>query len=150
MKRTDITDVFPEATAEQIDKLIGIHGADINRAKEGLEELKTQLSTAQQEIQTLKTAPPDDGRVSALQQELDALKAANALRDMRAKVAGEKKIPANLLTGDTEEACMAQADAILEYARPKTYPQLRDGGEATNINIKTTREKFAEWAKESL
>lgn len=152
MKRTDITDVFPDATAEQIDKLIGIHGADINSAKAGVDDLRTQLATAQQEITKLKATPPAgaaDDRVTALQQELDALKAANSIRDIRDKVAQEHKIPVSLLTGETEEACAAQAQAILDFSRG-SYPQLKDGGEPTNPTTESTRDIFAAWAKESL
>ena len=44
MKRTDITDIFPEATKEQIDKLMALNGADINGAKSELETLRQQLT----------------------------------------------------------------------------------------------------------
>ena len=41
-------------------------------------------------------------------------------------------VPAELLSGDTEESCTAQAQAILKFAQPG-YPSVRDGGEvATN------------------
>ena len=53
MKRTDITEIFPEATKEQIDKLMGINGADINAAKSELESL-------QQQIEGLKNSPSID------------------------------------------------------------------------------------------
>lgn len=156
MKRTDITDIFPEATAEQIDKLIGIHGADINGAKAQTQTLQQQLQAAQTELSQLKAAGGQEAlnqataQAAALQAELDQLKAANSLRDMRDKVASEHKVPASLLTGDTEEACAAQAKAILDFTRSSAYPQLKDGGEVTNIAQPTTREKFADWAKENL
>ena len=38
-------------------------------------------------------------------------------------------VPAGLLSGASEEDCTAQAQAILEFARPG-YPSVRDGGEA--------------------
>ena len=44
MKRTDITEIFPEATKEQIDKLMGINGADINSAKAEVEALRQQVT----------------------------------------------------------------------------------------------------------
>ena len=44
MKRTDITDLFPDASKEAIDKLMGINGADINAAKAELEALRTELT----------------------------------------------------------------------------------------------------------
>jgi len=68
-------------------------------------------------------------KAAELQKQLDELKNQNKVRELREKVAGEMKVPANLLTADTEDALKAQAQAILEYARPGTYPQVRDGGE---------------------
>ena len=66
------------------------------------------------------------------------------------KVAGEKKIPANLLTGETEEACAEQADAILAFAQPGGYPRLRDAGEPSRTSTAQTRDRFADWAKDNL
>ena len=89
-------------------------------------------------------------RAAALKSELDELKKQNAMRETREKVAKEKGVPANLLTGEDEEACKAQADAILAFAKPAGYPQLRDAGESNVSNKAATRDKFAEWAKENL
>jgi len=82
---------------------------------------------------------------TALQKELDDLKSAQALRDIRDKVSAETGVPVNLLTGNTEEECTAQAQNIIAFAKPKAYPNVKDAGEA-NFNPKiTTRDKFAEW-----
>lgn len=86
-------------------------------------------------------------RANALATELDAIKSANAIRDIRSRVAEETGVPANLLTATTEEDCKTQAEAILEYAKPSGYPTVRDGGEVTrNLGKPTTRQQFAEWA----
>ena len=137
MKRTDITALFPDATPDQIDKLMDLNGADINKAKGDLDGLKEQLASAQGELATLKAGAPQadklkeaTDRAAALQAELDGMKKANDLRAMREKVAGETKVPAALLSGETEEACTAQAKAILEFAKPNGYPAVKDGGEA--------------------
>ena len=84
-------------------------------------------------------------KVTALQKELDGMKHEASVRTIRAKVAEEKGVPANLLTGDTEEACKEQADAILAFANPSGYPNVRDGGEVKATGKKTTGEQFAEW-----
>ena len=155
MKRDDITALFPDATKEQIDKLMGINGNDINKAKGDAETLKTQLAEAQTALEALKATSGDDELVQAkqlasdLKKELDGMKAAETLRVMREKVAAEKKVPVSLLTGKTEEDCASQADSILAFAKP-TYPRVADGGEVS-INTKSaTRDQFAEWAKENL
>ena len=156
MKRTDITELFPEATAEQVNKLMDLNGQDINKAKGELETVKEQLTAAQAEIDKIKAgANPDaleeaTARANALQTELDSMKRAEELRTMRAKVSGEHNVPADLLTGETEEACAEQAKAILAFARPSGYPAIRDGGETHTPPSKQTRDKFADWAKENL
>ncbi len=159
MKREQISEIFPNATKEQIDKLMGINGTDINSAKGDLDGLKGQLATAQAELAKLKEAsdsPKDALReasaaIKALQSELDSMKKTEALRTMREKVSAAKKIPASLLTGETEDACSAQADAILAFAKTAPgYPHLPDGGEPGGAPKPATRDKFADWAKENL
>ena len=160
MKREQITEIFPQATKEQLDKLMGINGADINNAKGDLDALKTQLTAAQGELQKLREAAgkqPDELQqaseaIKSLQTELAAMKQAETLRVMREKVSAEKKIPMNLLTAETEDACKAQADAILNFAKTGAagYPTLRDGGEANPSKQLSTRDRFADWAKDNL
>jgi len=84
-------------------------------------------------------------RATALQTELDSLKKANTVREMREKVAKETGVPANLLTGDDADACKAQAKQILEFSRPSGYPNVKDGGEVRTTGKRSTREEFAEW-----
>lgn len=61
-------------------------------------------------------------RADALQKQLDEINKANSLKEVREKVAKETKVPVHLLTGEDEESCKAQAKAILEYAKPNSYP----------------------------
>ena len=83
-----------------------------------------------------KYADYDDLKAKASQYDttkaqLDALNSANARRDMLARVAAATGCPAELLTGDTEEACTAQAQAITAFAKsqqPAGYPKVKDGG----------------------
>lgn len=89
-------------------------------------------------------------RGNALQTELDALKSANSIREIRQKVAETTGIPISLLTANTEEECQEQAKRILEFSSPKGYPNVRDGGEVTkNIGKQTTRQQFADWLGEA-
>lgn len=83
-----------------------------------------------------KYADYDDLKAKASQYDttkaqLDALNSANTRRDMLARVAAATGCPAELLTGDTEEACTAQAQAITAFAKsqqPAGYPKVKDGG----------------------
>lgn len=155
MKRTDITDIWPEATKEQIDRLMDINGADIVRAKGEVDALKLQLTTAENEIQALKMTPPPSQdkelqeKLKSVTAELDGLKQANALRDLRAAVSKETGVPAELLTGETAEACKSQAEAIKAYAKPSGYPRVPDGGEVHEPGPSATRDKFAAWLDEN-
>lgn len=156
MKRTDITDIWPDATKEQIDRIMDLNGADITRARGDLENLRVQLSNAQNEIEQLKlqpVAPADQDlkeKNQALAKELEALKASNALRDLRAKVSKETGVPADLLTAETEDALKTQAEAIKAYAQPRGYPRVPDGGEARTGGATATRDQFADWLEQSL
>lgn len=155
MKRSDITELFPEATKEQIDAIMNLNGTDINSAKKNLTELQEQFEAAQAKVAELEQAA---GQLSeaktlaeSLQTELTSLKAANAIRDMRQSVSNDTGVPAELITADTEEAARSQADAILKWrgAQPK-YPATNDGGEVSPTSSGTTREQFAEWASANL
>ena len=91
--------------------------------------------------------PPAE--LDSLRAEVEQLKTAAAVRDIRDKVAGEKSVPVKLLTGSTEAECSAQADAILAFAaqqQGKPYPTVQDGGEVgKNGSGGTTRDQFAQW-----
>ena len=151
MKRTDITALFPDATDEQIQKIMDLNGSDINKAKDGMEALRGQLTAAQTTIDELKAKPSGDAeKAAALQKELDELKAANTLRDLRARISKETGVPADLLTETTEEACKTQAEAIRAYAKPSGYPRVPDGGEAHPGGSTATRDKFASWFQEAM
>lgn len=149
MKRTDVTAIFPDATREQLDQLMSLIGADVNKAKGDLESLQGQLTEAQAQITALEAAGKDakahKERADQLQAELDGMKKAETIRGIRLKVAAEKKIPSSLLTGETEEACAKQADDILAFAKPNAYPNVPDGGEPTPPGSGSTRDRFAEF-----
>lgn len=84
-------------------------------------------------------------RANTLQTQLDALNKANEVAGIRSKVAGATGVPAELLSGDTEEACTAQAEAILKFAKPTAYPSVKDGGSPTKTSGGSTRDQFAAW-----
>lgn len=149
MKRDDITALIPDASAEVIDKIMNLNGVDINAAKTGTADLQKQLEAAQKRLTELEKRPTAED-LSALQTELDGLKASNALRDMRDAVAQEKGVPAKLLTADTKEACEAQAQSILDFAKSSGYPAIKDGGEPGTPPQLAPRDRFAAWAEGKL
>ena len=154
MKRTDITSLFPEATDDQINALMSINGNDINNAKKGIEELQVSLKDAQAKLASVdtdnKALQEAIDRANGLQSELDSMKAAEEIRNTREEVARSIGVPAHLLTADTKEACEAQAQSILEFARPSKYPSVPDGGEPIGNPQKATRDQFAEYFNQVL
>lgn len=84
-------------------------------------------------------------KAAALQAQVDALTSANTVREMRTKVSAETGVPAELLNGETEEVCKAQAAAILKFAKPTGYPNVKDGGDPHHHPTGSTRQQFADW-----
>ena len=68
-------------------------------------------------------------KADALQKQVDAFTKAEQLRTVRQKVSAATGVPAELLSGDTEETCTAQANAILKFAKPNRLSAVKDGGE---------------------
>ena len=143
MKREDITKLFPDATKEQIDELMNLNGADINAAKSGIDQLKAQHADA------LKKAMDN---AASLQKQLDDLTAKNTLRDLRDKVAKETGVPADLLTGTTEEEFKTKAQALLDFkGKEPNNPPFKDGGEPSGLHGSTsTRDQFKDWFNETV
>ena len=70
-------------------------------------------------------------QLDATRAQLDALNKATARSEMLNRVSSATGVPAELLTGDTEEACTAQAQAIMTFTKtqqPAGYPIVKDGG----------------------
>ena len=139
-------------TQAEVDAMIGERLSRERAKYADYDQLKVKADqfTAQEEAAKSELQKAID-KAGKLQSELDALKKANAARDARDKVSAATGIPANLLTGETEEACKAQADAFLKWRgdRPK-YPTTADGGESNTPSGGKTRDQFAEWANAAL
>lgn len=85
-------------------------------------------------------------KAEALQIELDSIKKANDIRDMRTKVSAETGVPVTLITAENEADARKQAEEIVAFARPNNYPTVKDAGETRSSSGKqTTRDKFSEW-----
>lgn len=90
-------------------------------------------------------------RADKLQADYDNLTRSMQIKEMKEKVSKETGVPENLLTAETEEECKAQASAILAFAKPGSYPNVKDAGEVQKVTgKKNTRDQFAEWMNESL
>lgn len=85
-------------------------------------------------------------RAEKLQAELSAMKHADEIRTIRDRVAQTTGVPAGLLSGETEDACTEQANAILSFKSANPYPAVRDGGEIVVGNKMDARSAFKAWA----
>lgn len=64
----------------------------------------------------------------AVQAQLDELNRATTRKEMLVRVSAATGCPAELLTEETEEACTAQAKAIMKFANPDPgYPEVKLG-----------------------
>lgn len=117
---------------------------------EGFEDFKAKAMKLD-EIEEANKSELDKAheRVSTLEAELSSLKKAAEIRAMREKVASETGVPMNLLTAETEEDCIEQANAIKAFAIPTGYPVVKDGGEVQHIGKQSTKQQFAEWANKA-
>lgn len=112
-----------KAKAEQFDKLEEAKKSDLEKATKKAAELQAQI---------------------------DSFKKQNELRDIRDKVSKDTGVPAELLSGDTEETCKEQAKAILEFSKKSKYPDVKDTGEPQGSPRGKTRDQFAEWAAKNM
>ncbi|MCQ2386491.1 MAG: hypothetical protein MJ078_07460 [Clostridia bacterium] len=148
-------------TAEQSGKtftqeeLNAIVADRLNREREkyaGFEDYKAKAAkfdAAEEAAKSdLQRAQEEAGRYKA---QAEALQREIGTRNAREKIAAEKGIPANLLTGETEEDCAKQADAILAWrGGNQKYPAVQDSGETGKLSGGKTRDQFANWVAETL
>lgn len=115
--------------------------ADYETLKEKAKKYDSYEEASKTELQK------ETDRADKLQKELDDMKQAEKVRTVREKISKETGIPANLLSGNTEEECKAQAEGIKAYASP-SYPSLKDGGEPSGTPGGSTAQQFADWANQ--
>ena len=136
-------------TQEQVDSMIE---ARLKREKEkysDYEDLKAKATKYDESQDSRDEVTKLTEKVNSLSAELTAKNEAEKLRNIREKVAKEKKVPVELLTATTEDDCAAQADSILAFAKPTgDYPEVKDGGESRGAGKGSTSEQFAKWASE--
>ena len=138
-------------TQAELDKIVQ-ERVGRERAKfEGYEDLKAKAQKFDEMEEARKSElQKAQERADAAEAQLKKMQHDKDIQAMRTKVASEKGVPAELLTGETEEACSTQADNILKFAKTNGYPAVKDGGEAGKVGKNSTREQFAAWAKTNL
>lgn len=121
---------------------------------EGFDELKAKAAKLDELEEASKSElQKATEKAEALEAELNGLKKAESVRDIRDKVATETGVPAAMLhqiaelaTKDDEDSFKALANIMIDYAKNNGgYPVVKDGGEVTNTTKLSTRQQFAEW-----
>ena len=115
---------------------------------EALKEKATRLDEIEEASKTELQKATE--RAEKLESELTQLRRAEEIRQIRDKVASTTGVPATLLSGETEESCIEQAKAIMDFKSSNGYPTVKDAGEIQNTVKGSTRQQFADWANEAL
>ncbi|MDD6666715.1 MAG: hypothetical protein PUE58_01900 [Lachnospiraceae bacterium] len=91
---------------------------------------KTELQKAQEQAESLK-------------KELAGLKEQEKTRGIRKKVSEDTGVPEDLLTGNSEEDCKTQAEAILKFAKGSKYPGIKETGHKSNTTSPTSADDLS-------
>ena len=140
-------------TQEEVNGIVNDRLARERKKYEGidLEALKAKAARFDELEEANKTElEKANARADKLQAELNTIKKAGQIREIRDKVAQETGVPSNLLTAETEDECIKQAESIKAFAQPNAYPTVRDGGEPRNINTNSAQNDFQIWAQQAL
>ena len=139
-------------TQKELDAIVADRLKRERTKYEGFDELKAKAAKFDELEEASKSElQKATERAEKLQSELDSIKKAQSLKEMREKVAQEAGVPLasmSLITGETEEACKEQAKTIMSMLEPGTYPQVPDGGEVRNVGKASAREQFGAWANQ--
>lgn len=134
-------------TQAELDAIVQDRVKRERQKYEGFEDLKAKAQKYDEQEEANKSElQKAQERATELEQKLKQKEHEDNIRDLRKKVADELKVPAELLTADTEEECRTQAQAIMSFATSQGYPAVKDGGEPNTTQKKAARDAFKEWA----
>lgn len=135
-------------TQEEVNAIVADRLDRERKKYDGFDELKAKAAKLDEIEEANKSElQKANEKAQALEAELNGYKKANEIRTLREQVANETGVPANLLSGEDEESCKAQAEAIKTYAsKGNAYPQIRDGGEITKTIKGSPRDDFRQFA----
>ena len=110
-------------TQAEVDSIVEGRLARERQKYSDYEDLREKASKYDEYQEQSKTELQKEKEKSdALQAKLAKLEKEGTVRQAREKVAKDTGVPAELLTGEDEENCKKQAEAILKFANPKSYP----------------------------
>ena len=135
-------------TQEEVNSIIGERLARQAEKYFDYDELKNKAAEYDKAQEASKTELQKTQEANAkLQAKIEGMEKEKKLLDTRSKVAKEKGVPADLLTGEDEDTCKAQADAILKFAKGPKYPGIKESKHEMNQNsTSNTNNDFRELA----
>lgn len=137
-------------TEDEVNNIVKMRLGRERAKYEGYEELKEKAAKFDEMEEANKTElQKAQDKAAELERKLESLEKEKTIRSIREKVASEKGVPVELLEGETEEACTAQAERILKFAAGTGYPAVKDAGEPSKISKGSTKQQFADWVDKS-
>ena len=136
-------------TQDEVNNIVNDRLARERKKYEGidLEALKTKAAEFDRMEEANKSElEKANDRANKLAVELENIKKAEEVREIRQKVSDETGVPMNLLTATTEDECTEQANAIKAFAVPSGYPSVKDAGEPQTMSKPSARDDFSAWA----
>lgn len=168
MKRDEVKAIVPGITDEQLDRVMNLAGADIEKHKQTIATLTAERDTARTQLgeanNKLEGYDPDwkakaedaarqaQQQVEALQSDFAAQSAVSGLRfsSESAKKAFLADLKAKKLTLQ-EGKLLGFEDFLADYKKTDPgafasgYPHVKDGGDPTHTPGGTPRDQFAAW-----
>lgn len=121
---------------EQVDAIVRDRLAREREKYKDYNDLKSKAAEYDKQQEASKTElQKAQEQAEALRKELSGLKEQEKVRSIRTKVSGETGVPSELLTGDSEEDCKTQAEAILKFAKGSKYPGIKETEHRKNTVI---------------
>lgn len=121
---------------EQVDAIVKDRLAREREKYKDYNDLKSKAAEYDKQQEASKTElQKAQKQAEALRKELSGLKEQENVRSIRTKVSGETGVPSELLTGDSEEDCKTQAEAILKFAKGSKYPGIKETEHRKNTVI---------------
>ena len=124
MKREDITALLPDITEEQLDKIMGLHGADVTNLKESLATAQNDLTTARSKLtaanEKLKGYDPDwQTKMTNAQNQVGAVRRDAAIQ-AALMAAGARNTKAALAMLDLEKVKLGEDGKLDGLEEPLT------------------------------